>query len=625
MLQSLRKSVGSIVIKVLFGLLVLSFAVWGISDTYIFGQTGDTVAEVGDREISAPTLQRAFRNEMQRLRPLNIDEERARQLGVLDQVLNRLVSATLYDEAARKMGMVVGEAALREHIREQFGNISAAEFQNILRNAGLSEGQYLAQLRDDIIRQQYLDTLTQGTAAPKPLVDALYAWREEKRRAAIVTVPVDPKSAVREPSTTELEEFYKARPSDFTAPEYRAVSYVFLDPQKARESVDVSEEKLRALYEDRLETLSTPERRTLLQMLLPDEAAAQNALDLMSKGESFVAVAKRLAGQDEGATRLGSLSRKDLPPELANAAFALKTGGVSQPLQGPFGTQLIKVEEITPGKTPTFDEVRENLAKDLAEEEAIDLVSEQANRLEEALGSGATLQEAAREVGVPVIKIASLDREGRDSSDKTVENIPQAPFLESVFETPDGGDSLLLETPDNGFFVLHVDSVTAPALRPLDSVRAEAIADWKAEQRWDTARAEAKKLVERLNNGAKAADIAKETGFKLTETQSFTRNGSGAPANTPPTIVSELFAAKSIGRAAMGNGTSGVEVAQLTQIDKATPSQDKEGVEALTQSLRLGIANDIAAQLDSALRKRHNVNVNPEVVQYYFYRDEGES
>ena len=89
--------------------------------------------------------------------------------------------------------------------------------------------------------------------------------------------------------------------------------------------------------------------------------------------------------------------------------------------------------------------------------------------------------------------------------------------------------------------------------------------------------------------------------------------------------MADLFAAKSVGRAAMGNGTSGVDVAQLLQIDQAAPDQDKQGVEALTQALRLGISNDIAAQLDSALRKRHSVSVNPGVMQHYFYRDEGES
>lgn len=625
MLQSLRKSVGSFVIKALFGLLVLSFAVWGISDTYIFGQVGDTVAEVGDREISVPQLQRAFRSEVQRLRPLNIDETRARQMGMVEQVLNRLVSATLYDEAARDMGMVVGEATLREQIRQQFGDIGAAEFQNILRNNGLSEQQYLAQLRDQILRQQYLDTLTQGTTAPKPLVDTLYAWREEKRQAGVIAVPVDPASPVREPSQTELETYYKAHPSDFTAPEFRTVSYVFLDPEKVKQGIKVSDEKLREVYKERLEALSVPEKRTVLQMLLPDQAAAENALDLLRKGEDFVALAKRLANQEESATRLGTVTKSELPAELADAAFKLQKDAVSEPVQGPFGVQLLKVEDITPGKTPTFDDVRATLAKEVTNEEAIDLISDQANRLEEALGSGATLQEAAQEVGLPVVKIASLDREGRNQADTPVANLPGAPFLATAFETAQGGDSLLQETADNSFFVLQVDSITPPALRPLDSVRIEAIADWKSEQRWNAARDTAKKLVEKLNNGGKIAEITKGTDYKLSETKPFTRNGDGAPANLPPAIISELFAAKSIGRAAMANGVKGVDIAQLTKIDKATPNQDKPGVDALTESLRLGIANDIAAQLGSALRKRHNVTVNERAVQHYFYQDEGES
>lgn len=95
MLQFLRSSVGSIVIKALFGLLVLSFAVWGIGgEGNMFGQPSDSVADVGKQKISVNALQDAFRGEVRRLRPLNIDEAKARQLGILDQVLERLIAAS---------------------------------------------------------------------------------------------------------------------------------------------------------------------------------------------------------------------------------------------------------------------------------------------------------------------------------------------------------------------------------------------------------------------------------------------------------------------------------------------------------------------------------------------------
>ncbi|MDH3701966.1 MAG: SurA N-terminal domain-containing protein, partial [Alphaproteobacteria bacterium] len=359
MLQFLRSSVGSIVIKVLFGLLVLSFAVWGIGgEGTMFGQPGDSVADVGKQRISVNALQDAFRGEVRRLRPLNIDEAKARQLGVLDQVLDRLIAATLYDEGARTMGMVVGDDALAENIRRQLGDVSANEFQNILRNNGVSEQQYVARLRNQIIRSQYLDSLTQGTQAPKPLIDQLYAWREEKRQAELATIPVNPKSKMRMPTDAEIDTYYKAKPHDYTAPEYRSVRYVYLDPQKVAETIKVSEEKLQEVYKERLPTLGVPEKRQLQQMLVPDAAAADRAIAMLKEGKSFIDVAKTVADQDESATNLGTLTKSDLPKELADAAFKLKSGETSAPITGPFGLQILRAALIVPGKTPSFKDVR---------------------------------------------------------------------------------------------------------------------------------------------------------------------------------------------------------------------------------------------------------------------------
>src|SRR3546814_20746357 len=96
MLQVLRKSASSIVIKVLFLLLVVSFAIWGIGDMFHFGGGSDTAAEVGDREISGTELSNAFRQELNRLRPPNIDSEQAQKLGVVDKVLTRMVAPPPY-------------------------------------------------------------------------------------------------------------------------------------------------------------------------------------------------------------------------------------------------------------------------------------------------------------------------------------------------------------------------------------------------------------------------------------------------------------------------------------------------------------------------------------------------
>lgn len=624
MLQSLRKSVGSFVIKILFVLLVLSFAVWGIGDSFFGGGAANTVAEVGDREISVRELQDGFRAEMDRLRRFNIDEQQARQLGVLDQVLERMIAVALVEEAARDMGLVASQSVIQQQIRQQLGqNITEAELNARLRNAGMSEAQYVGQLRRQIINTDFQGSLASRASAPKILVDRLYQWRGEKRAVSVLTVPVKPDSPVAAPSDSDVEAYYKAHPADYTAPEFRAISYVYLDPKTAAEKITIAEEKLRALYDERKAQFIVPEKRTILQMLVPDRATADKAIDRLRQGEDFVAVAKELADQEESATKLGTVTKEELPAEIADAAFGLAKDKVSDPVEGPFGLQIFKVTSVEAGKTPSFEEVRGRLAKEAAEETAIDAVLAQTNKLEESLGSGASLADAAQELGLQVHKVAAIDSEGRGSNDTPVPGLPADPFLQTAFETETGQDSLLVETSDSTFFILHVDSIAAPALKPLDAVREEVVDDWKSEQRWKAARDAAQKIVDRLNNGSKIAEIATEMKLEVKNSKGITRAGEGAPANMPSSLVADIFAATSVGRAALADSVGGVDVAQLTAITMATPATDKEAVDQLTQSLDFGITNDLSAQLIGALRDRYGVAINRDAIRANFFSDAG--
>jgi peptidyl-prolyl cis-trans isomerase D len=626
MLQSLRKSAGSFVIKLLFMLLVLSFAVWGIGDTFFFGGAGNTVAEIGDREISARELDSAYRNELDRLRRYNIDEQQARQLGLLDQVLERMIAATVYDEAARRMGLVVSDQAVKQQIHKQFGqDIDEAKLRDILRGHGLTERQFVAQLRTEMKRNDYLGALTDGALPPQIMIDRLYSWRGEKRTASIITVPVDSVSAVPEPTPEQIEAFYKAHPADYTAPEYRALTYIYLDTNAAAKKVKISDEKLKEIYQQRQAQLAIPEKRTLLQMLVPDRAAADKAIDRVRKGEDFLAVAKDVAGQDESATRLGTVTKAELPAELGEAVFKLAPDTVSDPIEGPFGLLVVKVAAIQPGKTPSFEDVKAELARDAAREQALDDILALTTRIEEALGTGATLADAARELGLEARKIEAIDSEGQDADEKPIAELPAAPFLKVAFETKEKQDSLLTETDNNGFFVLHVDSVRQPAVKPLDTVRSDVADDWKSDQRWQAARAKGSKLVERLNGGAKLADIAKEMGLEVSDSSAFTREGEGAPANMPSSLIADIFAAQAVGGGAMADGVGGVNVAQLDAITPATAGGDPQAIDSLKRSVGFGIANDIAGQLSVALRDRFGVSVNQSAIRANFYRDAGES
>ena len=88
---------------------MVSFAVWGMGDVFGGGFFGNTVAEVGSVKISANDVSNQYKRELDRLRRMNIDSNRARQLGVRDRVIQSMVNEASFDAEAVKLGFVTEE------------------------------------------------------------------------------------------------------------------------------------------------------------------------------------------------------------------------------------------------------------------------------------------------------------------------------------------------------------------------------------------------------------------------------------------------------------------------------------------------------------------------------------
>src|SRR3546814_1409224 len=189
------------------------------------------------------------------------------------------------------------------------------------------------------------------------------------------------------------------------------------------------------------------------------------------------------------------------------------------PINGPFGWHVLKVTGIEPGKTRPFEEVRDKLHKELAREEAVDALYKLSNRLEDTLGGGATLKEAADQLNLALYRLEPIDRQGNNQSGLRMPDLPGQPFLQTAFESEPNRESALTETQQGGYFILRVDEVIPSALKPLDKVREEAVKLWQEEQRKEAARKKAESIVKRLNEGADLAKIATEPGVKTSTTE----------------------------------------------------------------------------------------------------------
>ena len=619
MLSALRKRSGGIVVKSLLILLIISFGAWGIQDWLSPAISGNAVATVGDDEIGTVEVDRRVRQEVARLRQMfgnQFSQEQALKFGIIDGIINEQVNQSLIRQGASALGVTISDKLISDDIRSQSdfkgiaGNFDRERFNQVLTSNGLTEQRYVDIVRSSLTNQQYTDSFQSGARAPKIMVDAVYRHRNEKRVVEIALIKDKTFVDVGEPDTSKIEAFHKTNAKQFTAPEYRKFTFLQLEANDLVDEIEVSEEDILVSYEARLDEFVTVEKRHVLQMVLSDEEQAKKAQTELLTGREFAIVAKEVADLDEATLDLGVVTKNDLLPALADPAFALMQGVASKPIKSALGWHLLKITKIEAGGTKKITEVRDVLKNDIAKERAVDSLYNLSRTLEDELGGGASIEEAASNMNFKIASVVAMDQAGKDLAGKAVTGIPAGrAFIQTTFTTEEGEDSQLTESGPEGFFVVRIDGVTAPALRPINTVRAQVIDAWKAKQRSEKSKQQAAKMAADLNNGKALSDIVGSYSLTSTVSKPFKRNDNGTDSGLSPELVKKVFDLEKT-KATEGKAAAGHQVVVLASVTKANPSADKVGVDAVRDALSQSLKDDVTAQLTTALRQEIGVDIN---------------
>src|SRR5260370_32229010 len=216
----------------------------------------------------------------------------------------------MLDEEAARLRFDSSDDLIRNVInatpsfRGSDGRFDRSLFGAVLAANNLTEDQYVALLRHDIPRNDLLHAVTAGAAAPQPVVDVLYRYRNEKRTADIVALPTAGVPDVGQPSEDELKAFYEKHPDLFRAPEYRGFTLVSLDPSDIAKDIEIPEAKLKEEYDQRQAELQIPERRDVEQILAPSEEKAKEAEAALAAGKDWRQDATPMRGPHPGPTDL---------------------------------------------------------------------------------------------------------------------------------------------------------------------------------------------------------------------------------------------------------------------------------------------------------------------------------
>lgn len=610
--------------------LVIAFAAWGIGDMLSQSATTsqDDVARVGEEGISGRRLQEDFQRDLSRLQARNpgLTAEDATRQGLHLQTLVRLVGMSLIQQEAKSLGIAVTDDRVREEIvtqpafQNEAGEFDRKQYDRALSNSRMNADSYETAVRNDLSREQVLGAVLGERPAPRAFAEALYRARGETRNALSVIVPRDDATPIAEPDQATLEAFHKDNAERFTAPEYRTATVLRLTPEALVDTIELSDEDLKAEYDERAAEFNLPELRTIEQLQAPEEALIKEAATMLEQGQPFEALTTALTAKGASTNVLNGVAKDGLPADIATVVFELAVDKPSAPVKTAFGWSLFRVKEVAAPRTKTFDEVKEELRTEMSLRLAGDSVGRLSKTLEDELAGGANIEQAAKAVGVDTIKITT-DRSGFDKANAEVlaEVAERGEILESVFALTSGGDSGLKETTGQTIFMAHVDSIEEAKLRPFADVRDKVLTVWQITERLKMAEAAANALAERVKAGTPLADAAKEKNYEVIALEGLPRVLEEERRGVTADVVRRLFAqSPHTPGAIVAPVPEGYAVVLLQSRDVPDPATAKDQIDQLADALGQGRANDLSIAYQAALERRYGVSINEQRLQSLF-------
>jgi peptidyl-prolyl cis-trans isomerase D len=551
MLRGIRKAsetwLGRAVMGVAMALLAGVFLLWGVNDVFRgFGRS--YLAKIGNTEITADQFHRAYED---RLRLLGtqlghpIPAEQANALGLNRQVLGQMLVGAGIDQIARKMRLGIPDAEIVKrvmsdpHFQTPTGQFDPRLFTNFLQNVGYTEQAFFDEQRRSIPRKELTEAISGGGVVPKAYLDAVNQFQNEERSIEYLTLGPDQAGEIPQPTAEELSKYFDDRKIMFRAPEYRKIAVVAVMPADLAKSIEVSDADVKKAYDENIKAYTTPERRHVEQIVFPNMADAQAASERVKSGTSFAALATE-RGLKESDIDLGTVAKSAIiDPAVADAAFSLKEGEVSAPVNGRFGAVLVTVLKIEPEAVKPLAVVAPFIHNDIALERARTKAQQIRDQMEDARGEGSTtLPEAAQKLSLSVITL-DVDGSGRDPSGKLIPDIPAArDVLGAAFKTEVGADVDPIGV-DGGYVWYEVEGITPPRDRSLDEVKSEVEQRWRDDEVAKRLKDKAADLLDKAKNGNPFDVLATAAGVKVEKAPDLKR-GTTSPS-VPSRVIDAVF------------------------------------------------------------------------------------
>jgi peptidyl-prolyl cis-trans isomerase D len=641
MLQSIRDGLQSHkwLMYIVLGALALIFAAWGAYGIVNFNTGGSTyAAEADGQKVSLESARNAWLNQQtQYQQRLGGEIPPAEKAFLQDRILEALIREALLTQRSRELGYRVSEKDVMQAIREEpafqiEGKYSPQVAQERLAQAGISTQTFETELRAALQRAQLQNGIAVSDFQTPTEIQRSRALQNEQREVRYALVPADKYSAAIQVDEAAVQAYYKAHQAQYMTPESAKLQYAELRLDQLAAQVTPNEDELKAAYEKNKDRYNEPEKRHGRHILIPigkdDAAAKKQAEEVLAQaksGKDFAALAKQYS-QDPGSSDkggdLGWADRNQFVGPFADALFSMNVGELRGPVKTQFGYHIIRLDEVQPGKTKSFETVRPELEAELKRNAAADKFGEIQEQIQQRLEqSGATdLNVLAKEFNLQTGEVSPFLRGAGGPPLGAAPPLQDIVFGDSALQPGRIGGPVLVG--EDRLVLVKVTEHNKPAPKPIAEVRDGIVAEIKKERGSEAALKAAQEAQAKLQAGTSFDDVARQLGVSSEPAKFIGRSDSTIPAQLREVVFnSPKPTAKPIYRA-VPLQTGGAALVAVTQLRTETTDLDKDKQAEQLKQQTLMAKQDAArhGQADAAayveeMRRTADVRKNPKAFE----------
>jgi len=456
--------------------------------------------------------------------------------------------------------------------------------------------------RDELVFNQYMSSVAAGLKPPRLYGVMVGAYLYENRNLALFALKPDVLGKEPVPTDADLMKLLKEHAAQLTIPETRQLTVVKFSAAALAPTVTADPVEVKKRYDFRKDTLSQPEKRSLLQISAKDAAQAADIAAKLKAGQDPAAVAKA-AGLQPPLVYTDTPKNGVADSKVGDAAFALADGAVSNPVQGNLGWAVIKITKVTPGKTVTFDEAKPAIEQEVKAEAAANQAYALVQKYQAAHDKGANLAESAKAAGVTPQTFAPVTSGGQNTDAQAVEGLTQR-MIKEAFALPQGGETDAVQDSKGEYFALHVDKVIPPTLPSLDKVKPRLIQAYLQQEMSKRLTDKLDELKARVKKGETLEAVAKSVGSDITHI-SINRNQAQNARNLPPGLAAQIFSSK------VGDVfTTGSGLARVDSIEPVPPGLIASAIPVGQQSMARGILDELQLETRAWAKDQIKPKVN---------------